>query len=964
MSIEATLVILLVFFGLGLTALVLGVIAYFNSQRLEKTLKLAHARIAKLEDTIDELMDGRIVVNAAPAAAAELRAAPKTAADATRPPEPAVKPIITPPPPRPEPAPQSNPQPTPRPQPVPAEAAAATAVLTEPPRPSPEPKSPEPKPQPAPQAAKETTLAGMERALTSQWFVWIGGGIIGLAITSILTYGAREGWFGPGAQLGAAMTAGLALIGLGEFVRRRPPVGLIAESQLKHMPAVLAGLGIFALFAAIWAGHAMMGLIPAWLTFVLLALVACASAALGLRFGPWLAAIGLTGAYLAPAVLLDTAQPSPFALFSYLLAVTAAALALIKFRSWRGMVWLAGGGALIWGAVWSLSAFGRADSTIGGLYLVGLAALAGAFGWREAATRNAVLGADGKPAPDQWREPVFAGYVVAGVAAFVCVLLAWVLGFPPLLVGCLLALLMGAVVAASLREGYALAPLGAALLSVLAIWLWRPGLEGPSLLFGFAGFVGLFCSLGGYMMMSRNVEQGPGATLAAIGPVAALLTTHLAVGDVEQFKPIWGAAGLTLAGLNAIGLRQAALGVGGLEKVAQAAPGPAAAFSLGAALSAVLAALFAFDGIWSATALAILLPVFGLIDRRFNLWGLKAASGVVAAIVIWRLVLTLEPLGYSIGATPIFNPLLFGYGAAVAGFLWSARLFDRTAGRDDTRLVQALETGALLLVATGLSMQVRHIANNGNMGADFTTLGEAGGHTIVWLAFAFGLASRFGARPRRLLFWAEALAFFAALILPAALMSVLILNPWWGMDPAPAPGWPILNVLLIAYGIPAMLFAGYAVLRRSQGLIDRARIAGATAIVLAFVNVTLEIRRIFQGPLAMDSGAISDAEAWAITAAWILFALALLGIGILRARPALRYASLGVLIAAILKAFLFDMAALDGLWRGLSFLGLGLSLIGVAYFYQRYVFPRVLTARPDNRVDPNLAPPMGMRRPS
>jgi uncharacterized membrane protein len=40
-----------------------------------------------------------------------------------------------------------------------------------------------------------------------------------------------------------------------------------------------------------------------------------------------------------------------------------------------------------------------------------------------------------------------------------------------------------------------------------------------------------------------------------------------------------------------------------------------------------------------------------------------------------------------------------------------------------------------------------------------------------------------------------------------------------------------------------------------------------------------------------------------------------------------------------LKVFLFDMGALTGLYRAGSFLGLGVSLIGIGYLYQRFVFP-------------------------
>ncbi len=55
---------------------------------------------------------------------------------------------------------------------------------------------------------------------------------------------------------------------------------------------------------------------------------------------------------------------------------------------------------------------------------------------------------------------------------------------------------------------------------------------------------------------------------------------------------------------------------------------------------------------------------------------------------------------------------------------------------------------------------------------------------------------------------------------------------------------------------------------------------------------------------------------------------------------ALRYAFLVVLLETVLKVFLVDMSDLDGLFRALSFLGLGLCLVGIGYTYQRLVFPR------------------------
>jgi uncharacterized membrane protein len=48
------------------------------------------------------------------------------------------------------------------------------------------------------------------------------------------------------------------------------------------------------------------------------------------------------------------------------------------------------------------------------------------------------------------------------------------------------------------------------------------------------------------------------------------------------------------------------------------------------------------------------------------------------------------------------------------------------------------------------------------------------------------------------------------------------------------------------------------------------------------------------------------------------------------------WAGFGLMMIVIAKTFLFDMADLEGLLRVASFMGLGLSLLGLAYLYQRF----------------------------
>ena len=109
----------------------------------------------------------------------------------------------------------------------------------------------------------------------------------------------------------------------------------------------------------------------------------------------------------------------------------------------------------------------------------------------------------------------------------------------------------------------------------------------------------------------------------------------------------------------------------------------------------------------------------------------------------------------------------------------------------------------------------------------------------------------------------------------------------------------------------------------------------AGGLMLVSLFLTIQVRFLFQGPVLSVPG-VGDAELYTYSAAWLVYALSLLGLGYVTGRRALRHASMLVILATVGKVFLIDMAGLTGLYRVLSFLGLGLALIGIGYFYQRF----------------------------
>jgi uncharacterized membrane protein len=105
--------------------------------------------------------------------------------------------------------------------------------------------------------------------------------------------------------------------------------------------------------------------------------------------------------------------------------------------------------------------------------------------------------------------------------------------------------------------------------------------------------------------------------------------------------------------------------------------------------------------------------------------------------------------------------------------------------------------------------------------------------------------------------------------------------------------------------------------------------------LFAFASFT--VRQYFHGGHMMQ-GSVSAAELYAYSVAWLVTGLGLLTLGIKKQNKAARMASLAFVILAVLKVFLFDAAELEGLYRVFSFLGLGVSLIGLSYFYTKFAF--------------------------
>ncbi len=328
---------------------------------------------------------------------------------------------------------------------------------------------------------------------------------------------------------------------------------------------------------------------------------------------------------------------------------------------------------------------------------------------------------------------------------------------------------------------------------------------------------------------------------------------------------------------------------------------------------------------WLTLAVALFLPPLARIESRTGLAALRRVAVAVAAVVLVRLLLNGGVLGYDFGDRPVLNGLLPAYGVPAAAFALAAALFRRGPGGDG-RTVAVLEAGAVAFATALLLLAVRHAVAGGALAGDATgTFREMALQTsgLALLAALLRLANRRRLGDRPVLRWGWRIQQGLALALGAALLAA---NPAFDAD-ARVAATPVLNELLLAYGLPAALSgASAAAAPDSAWPTEFRRVLAGYAFLATLACVSLAVRHAFRtGQMALDLAPPEGAELYAYSGAWLGLGAVLLALGIRRGVPALRLAALAVMALTVGKAFLVDMAGLVGLWRVLSFLGLGLD---------------------------------------
>ena len=187
----------------------------------------------------------------------------------------------------------------------------------------------------------------VERVRTGNTAAQIGAIVLFFGVAFLLKFVSDQGLLPIQLRLSGAAIGGIAVLVWGWRLRRRLPDYALAVQG--------AGLGI--LYLTTFTAVALYQALPSGLAFlVLVGLTAGAVIMAVVQDAFWLAALAVTGGFLAP-VLTASGDGSHVLLFSYFLLLNIGILAVAWFRAWRGLNLIGFGFTFTLGLLWGGQAY-------------------------------------------------------------------------------------------------------------------------------------------------------------------------------------------------------------------------------------------------------------------------------------------------------------------------------------------------------------------------------------------------------------------------------------------------------------------------------------------------------------------------------------------------------------------------------------------------------------------------------
>ncbi len=803
--------------------------------------------------------------------------------------------------------------------------------------PAPQPVAPPPPAAPiAPPAPPQTSQPwhaikpsrNFEQQFGQRLPIWIGGVALALGGYFLVRYSIENILVNPLLRVIAGCLLGAGLVYAAQWLRTHDR---LVNSQ--RIAQALAGSGIAVLYLSAFAATQLYALLPPIAGFVTMAGITALAVVLALRHGAPIALLGMLGGFLTPALMASDAPSAPL-LFLYLYMLFAGVMLVVKREHWWWLSLPTLGGAFLWTLIWTFSDhFVPNDSIFMGLFLIAISA-----------TIACVTRQDTQETLPRLSSRMLLNYGGLSGSLLLSGFIASTSGFTLIEWSMFGTLALGSIVLSYYNpRQYGFASFASLAISLVMLSMWHTEDTGA-----YSTIIGTFAMLfitGGYALTLRSHHPLQWSLLSAGSALAYFLRAYFTLGESVRLADVpmlWGTLAVVLAVL-------ATYAASVVREVLAEHPQHNAALATFAATATAFVSLalgIELDREFLSVAFAGQMLALAWIYQSLRLPVLRhlvAAIAVTFGFLLLPQILLLTQLTvYSLTETelhlqssvPIVSWPAFQLGLPALMFLittlWIRRL-------QDSRLVELLEYAALALTATMGYYLMRHVFHTD---ADilFVKAGFFERGIITNTLFAYGIGCFVAGRLwSRRAFTLSGVALTAAALFRIFYFDMLSYNPAFVAQEV--SGMVVLNTLLLPLGLP-LLWSVLAA-RETTVYFGHARFAAPyyiASLLMLFMLLSLNVRFAFHGGEAMHEILINNAEIYSYSLVWLLFGIGLLFAGTLKRHRMLRLASLAAMILTVSKVFLYDASELEGLYRVFSFLGLGISLMGLSWFYTRFVF--------------------------
>ena len=747
------------------------------------------------------------------------------------------------------------------------------------------------------------------------WFgklaVWVGGVALLMAGFYMVKYSIDSGWLTPSVRLWMTGIFGVLLIA-GGFV-----VGQKSESAGNlRIGQALTGAGVACLYFAVYASVNLYGFVSSGWGFAGMVGVTALAVGLSLRHGVPIALMGFVGGFLTP-MLMGGFRDDTVSFFIYLFLLFGAAQFLCVKRGWWGLFL----GSLLAAYVWSASllfdyAWGydvRPDGAL--LFILGICALNAGL--------NLFL--EPKVGGGTARLLLFCIRLLAwGGGLLQALILVWLGGFETVDMALFAVLSFGALALAVLREETFAWAGWLALCAVLVGAYADPELSLLRYCAWPAGVALVFFVVSHFKALrSEQPSFWRGLSLSSL--IMMLLAVYVnrewVVGVVMPFDGFWLLLSVGVGGLILVAAEH-------FKRIENSDTSTVGEYS---ACAFFLVGL----GLWNyLPANYLSAGVVGLLLVAAGYWQVRqlARAELVCGVLIaaW-LVTMIQQIGCAVDYLLNFGQF------RVQGFLWS----------DLGTWYLGAAVLAVILKWFGAELQPPVRKWGGWL------LGLVGLLTLVTSYHSVDL-SWFSS------WWSEDVVEggLTALLAVLALGGLIVAKRWraslsacWLLSGL--VGYRIVvmhlfsrgalggdffcNALFWQFGVPFTAVFAMAWISRVRELEISGRVYQIAAMVLGFVWATFLVQD-YSGSARLFGSVATSTEMYTYSVVWLLLAVVYQAMGLWRGIKTLHIGSLVLLLLTVAKVFFVDASELEGLYRVLSFLGLGVALIGIGFFYNKVVF--------------------------